>query len=112
MLLRRYHESLEQRRRERRRERCVIFFNAFALGALLSAVFSLLFAPKAGKELRKDIAVKTTDGVKVVKLGAVERFNKASTFTEDVYGKAKNVVVSKFSKKPESVSEEAEDDVE
>ncbi len=106
MLLKRYIESLEEeKRRARAREAHIMAASTFAIGALLSAIIVLLIAPKSGKELREDIAVKTTEGAKVVKKNAVDGFNKASKFTEDVYSQAKNVVTSKFSKNSEVVEE-------
>jgi gas vesicle protein len=39
---------------------------AFVLGASVGAVAALLFAPKAGEELRDDIAEGVSDGVKQV----------------------------------------------
>ncbi len=107
MLLKRYIESLEEeKRRARAREAHIMAASTFAIGALLSAIIVLLIAPKSGKELRGDIAVKTTEGAKVVKKNAVDGFNKASKFTEGVYSQAKNAVTSKFSKNNEETEVE------
>jgi len=50
-----------------RRDRISTPILAFALGAGLGAVVALLLAPKAGEELRDDIAEGVTDGVNQVR---------------------------------------------
>ena len=55
-------QSLERRRR-RGGEDMGTQLACFALGATVGAVVALLFAPKAGRELREDIADATRKGV-------------------------------------------------
>jgi gas vesicle protein len=50
-----------------RRDRISTPILAFALGAGLGAVVALLLAPKAGEELRDDIAEGVSDGVNQVR---------------------------------------------
>ncbi|ETT30211.1 gas vesicle protein [Paenibacillus sp. FSL R7-269] len=59
-------------------------------GSIVGSVTALLFAPKPGKELRKDIAEGTTEAVDKVQVIA----GQASEKTTEIYGKAKEAVVS------------------
>lgn len=108
-MLKKYFDSIENRKRaERRRERSKNrkrIFAAFTIGSLISGVSALLFAPKSGKELRKDIAEKTVEGAELVKKGAVTGYEKATKSINDLYENAKSAI--KKEKKTE-VAEEKE----
>lgn len=109
-MLKKYFDSIEnkkreQRRRERSRNRKRVFA-AFTIGSLVSGLSALLFAPKSGKELRKDIADKTVEGAELVKKGAVTGYEKASKSINGLYENAKNVI--KREKKTETAEAEAE----
>lgn len=113
-MLKKYFDSIENKRREqRRRERSrnrKRVATAFAVGSLLSGISALLFAPKSGKELRKDIADKTVEGAEFVKKNAVAGYEKASKFTGEVYENAKNAI-QKVVHKGEEVAEEVTEEV-
>lgn len=121
-MFKRYFEMLEQSRlnvarakraAKRRQQRKV--FTAFTLGSLISGVTALLFAPKPGKELRKDIADKTVQGAEFVKEQSKIGYERASKFTEEAIGKAKDKIddaMSKIKKTTEKVEEEVEEKVE
>ncbi len=92
-MLKRYFEAIdnkkkEERRRARARNRKNVAA-AFAIGSIISGAAALLFAPKSGKELRKDIAEKSAEGAEIVKKTAVTGYAKASEFTNSVIDKAK-----------------------
>lgn len=59
-------------------------------GSVVGTVTALLFAPKPGKELRKDIAEGTTEAIDKVQEIAAQTGEK----TTELYGKAKEAVVS------------------
>lgn len=59
-------------------------------GSIVGSVTALLFAPKPGKELRKDIAEGTTEAVDKVQVIA----GQAGEKTTEIYGRAKEAVVS------------------
>jgi len=59
------------------------------VGSVVGSVAALLFAPKAGKELRKDIA----EGAATTLDKAQEIASQASEKTVELYDKAKDVVV-------------------
>lgn len=113
-MLKKYFDSIENKRREqRRRERSrnrKRVFTAFTVGSLLSGLSALLFAPKSGKELRKDIAEKTVEGAEYVKKGATAGYEKATKSINELYQNAKSVV--KREKKADAAEESAEDKAE
>ncbi|MDO4799728.1 MAG: YtxH domain-containing protein [Bacillota bacterium] len=84
MFLRKYRELCAARKRQQKRQTARKMATAFTIGGLLSGITALLFAPKSGKELRKDIADKAVEGAEVVKDGAVKFANK----TKEVVGDA------------------------
>lgn len=111
-MLKKYFDSIEnkrkeQRRRERARSRSRAIA-AFTFGSLISAASALLFAPKSGKELRKDIADKTAEGAELVKKNAVRSYEKASKFAGDLYQNAKSAL--KKEKQDEEQTAEAGDE--
>ncbi|WNS46202.1 YtxH domain-containing protein [Paenibacillus sp. MMS20-IR301] len=59
-------------------------------GSVIGTVTALLFAPKPGKELRKDIAEGTVEAVDKVQEIAAQAGEKGS----ELYGKAKDAVVT------------------
>jgi gas vesicle protein len=77
---------------------------AFLLGAATGAAAALLFAPKAGEELRDDIAEAVNDGVNLVSVKgkelkrqaeklvdrAEDKVQGALTAGENAYSRAKN----------------------
>lgn len=79
-------------------------------GTVVGTVTALLFAPKPGKELRKDIAEGTSEAIDKVQEIAVQ----ASEKTTELYGKAKEAVVTvvsevkEWSKSSADTIEEAE----
>lgn len=66
-----------------------LFWGVLA-GSVVGSVTALLFAPKPGKELRKDIAEGTAEAVDKVQTIA----GQASEKTTEIYGKAKDAVVT------------------
>ncbi|MDO4754321.1 MAG: YtxH domain-containing protein [Bacillota bacterium] len=109
-MLKKYFDSIEskkreQRKRERSRNRKRVF-TAFTIGSLISGISALLFAPKSGKELRKDIADKTIEGAELVKKGAVTGYEKASKSLNELYANAKAAI------KKENKNDVAEDNKE
>lgn len=106
-MLKKYFDSIESKKRaERRREKSrnrKRIFAAFTIGSIVSGISALLFAPKSGKELRKDIAEKTAEGAELVKKGAVTGYEKASKSINDLYANAKSVI--KKEKKTEAAEE-------
>lgn len=89
-----------------------LFWGVLA-GSVVGTVTALLFAPKPGKELRKDIAEGTAEAVDKVQIIA----GQASEKTTEIYGKAKEAVVSvahevkEWSKSAKCAVEEADVDV-
>ncbi|MCI5056975.1 MAG: YtxH domain-containing protein [Flavobacteriales bacterium] len=64
---------------------------AAGAGMALGAIAGLLFAPKSGKELRKDIAETTSSAVDTVSSATSETVNKAKEIIQNapVQGKSK-----------------------
>jgi gas vesicle protein len=77
-------------------------------GSVVGTVTALLFAPKPGKELRKDIAEGTTGAIDKVQ----EIAGQAGEKTSELYGKAKEAVVSVVSEVKEWRNSSTEADVE
>lgn len=75
-------------------------------GSVVGTVTALLFAPKPGKELRKDIAEGTTGAIDKVQ----EIAGQAGEKTSELYGKAKEAVVSVVSEVKEWRNSSTESD--
>lgn len=115
-MLKRYFESIDNKKREERRKtRAKNRRNiaaAFTIGSLLSGAAALLFAPKAGKELRKDIAEKTVEGAEIVKKTAVAGYSRASKFTENMVEQAKAAFNKNSAKDEDGAQAQSEDSAE
>jgi len=64
----------------------------FALGVGVGAVAALLFAPKAGEELRADIADSISDGVKHIEGTGEDLEQRAQAFLNDAKGQVQNAI--------------------
>lgn len=60
-------DLLNERKRKAERKEKVDAAKKIALGTAIGAITGILFAPKSGKETRKDIAKKTKDTAETVK---------------------------------------------
>ncbi|GFN36225.1 YtxH domain-containing protein [Tepidimicrobium xylanilyticum] len=65
-------DLLNERKREAERRKKVDTAKKFALGTAIGAIAGLLFAPKSGKETRKDIADKTKEKTENIKTSIKE----------------------------------------
>ncbi len=62
----------------------------FALGVGVGAVAALLFAPKAGEDLRADIADSISDGVKHIERTGEDLQQRAQAFLDEAKGQVQD----------------------
>lgn len=73
----------EKRMREKKQEACKNFTVGASVGLAIGTVIGVLFAPKAGKEIRRDIAVKAKEAVDVTKGQVEEARAKMAQFVDE-----------------------------
>ena len=62
MSIKGYFENLKyQREKQKRKEGAIKVLSGFAIGALIGGIAGVLYAPKAGKETRQEIAEKVKE---------------------------------------------------
>lgn len=120
MLLKGYVERKMTERKIIKRRRRRKIFSAFAIGSILSAISALLFAPKSGKELRKDISEKANESIKYAKDKGTKLTDKTGQLvhsgideSKHLYQKVSNKIANTFSSnKLEEIKEETNQVVE
>lgn len=88
-------EVLNKAKREKKRAQTVNTAKkigvGLGIGAAIGSAFGLLFAPKSGKETRKDIADAAKNSVENIKEGAGEMGEKISKVVEEGKEKISNI---------------------
>jgi gas vesicle protein len=67
-------------------------FLGFLAGGAIGALFALLYAPKSGRELRKDIKVKTDEYIDDAEKYIAEARDKAKTMINDGKKKSERII--------------------
>ena len=100
---------LERKRRERQIKRGVDSATKLAVGATVGGVLGILFAPKSGKETRKEIKDKSIDTATKVKNVTEEKYVELKNNLSDDYKLAKEtkkIVVENVKEGYEDIKED------
>lgn len=73
-----------------------------AFGSIIGAAAGVMLAPKSGKDLRKDISDKSTEGVEIAKEATSKQLEKAKQLAERAKPKKKEKIMVEVGRKRQS----------
>lgn len=102
----------EERHEEETSRNIGLLVAGFALGAITGAIIGLLFAPKAGRELRKDIKEKSSEYFGLAKEKVKEGLEVSKEKVGEAFEKVKSAVQTAVESTKKKLAKEGEEEEE